>query len=160
SGRIQRGASRLAADLLESLDQERLGGMVKQAIGNRLRTIDLAPMLGQALQGAMAEDRHVPLIDGLIRQAARLLDANQHLIRDMVHERAGTILRWTGLDETLANAIIDGLYKLILDMAGDTRHPVRARIEEALQKLAFDLQFDARTQARVETIKEELLANP
>jgi hypothetical protein len=36
-GRMREGASRLLADLLESLDQERLGGMVKSAVAARLR---------------------------------------------------------------------------------------------------------------------------
>ena len=117
SGRIGTGASRLAADLLDSLDQERLGGMAKSAIAGRLRAIDIAPLLGQALGAAMANGRHLPLLDGMIRWAARILEANEHMIHAMVHERSGTLMRWTGLDETLANKIIAGLDGLMLDMA-------------------------------------------
>src|SRR3569623_3031022 len=45
-GRLRLGAARLAADILASLDQKRLGGMVRGAMGQRLRALDVAPLLG------------------------------------------------------------------------------------------------------------------
>ncbi len=159
-GRLQRGASRLAADLLEAFDQKRLGGMVKSTIGQRLRGLDIAPLLGQALEAAIAKDRHLPLLNGIIHWAGRTLSANEPMIRAMVHERAGSIMRWTGLDETLANKIIDGLDQMLFDMAEDPGHSLRAKAEEGLAKLAFDLQFDDQMRVRVETFKLEMIDNP
>jgi uncharacterized membrane-anchored protein YjiN (DUF445 family) len=78
----------------------------------------------------------------------------------MVHERAGGLMRWTGLDETLANKIIAGLDGLIRDMAKDPDHPLRAKADEGLAQLAHDLQFDETMRARVEAFKAELLDNP
>lgn len=159
-GRLGTGASRLAADLLESLDQERLGGMVKGAIAVRLRAVEIAPLFGKALEAAIASDRHVPMLDGMIRWASRILLHNEHLIREMVHAKAGGIMRWTGLDETLANKIIDGLHKLIDEMATDPAHPLRAKAEEGLATLALDLQHKAELRAKVEAFKTEMLDNP
>jgi uncharacterized membrane-anchored protein YjiN (DUF445 family) len=159
-GRFKAGASRLVADMLGSLDQERLGGMVKSAISSRIRDLDLAPLLGQALSAAIANDRHLPLLDGIIRWGGKTLLHNEDLLRDMVHKRAGSILRWTGLDENLANAIIDGLHKMLDDMATDPVHPLRAKAEEGLAHLAIDLQDDPKMQARVNAIRDELLENP
>jgi uncharacterized membrane-anchored protein YjiN (DUF445 family) len=158
-GRIRDTGTRLVADVMEALDPERLGGMVKEAIDRRMRAVDLAPMLGQALQAAIAKDRHIPVLEGLIRWAAKTLDANDHLIRQMIHDRAGSILRWTGLDETLADKIIDGLMRLLDDMAADAGHPVRMRAEDGLARLAEDLQFDPVMQRRVAEIRDELLDN-
>src|SRR3954465_4051745 len=45
-GRLRQGGSRLIADLLESLDQERLGGMVKTAVATRMRSLEVSPLLG------------------------------------------------------------------------------------------------------------------
>ncbi|WP_184088270.1 DUF445 domain-containing protein [Sphingomonas xinjiangensis] len=159
-GRLRAGIGRLAADMLESLDQERLGGMAKQALANRLRALEIAPLLGRALEAAMAGDRHRPLLDGAIRWAAKVLEANEHLIRAMVHERSGAVMRWTGLDETLANKIIDGLSKLIAAMAEEPDHPLRTKAEEGLAQFAYALQNDADKRARVEAFKNELLDNP
>ncbi|WP_239026064.1 DUF445 domain-containing protein [Sphingomonas paeninsulae] len=160
TGRMRDGASRLVAHMIGSLDQERLGGMVKGAISARIRSLDLAPLLGQALSAAIAEHRHMPLLDGLIRWAGKTLLHNDALIRDMVHKRAGSIMRWTGLDETLSSAIVTGLQKMLDDMANDPEHPLRAKAEEGLQKLAADLQFDERMRERVAGFRDEILENP
>jgi uncharacterized membrane-anchored protein YjiN (DUF445 family) len=159
-GRLRQGASRLIADLLESLDPDRLGGMVKAGLRQRIRSLNIAPLLGQALEAAMRDGRHRPLLDGIVKWAAKILDANEHLVREMVHEKSGKILRWTGLDENLANAIIGGLHRLIAEMAADPAHPLRAKAEEGLAKLARDLQSNRRMQERVARIRDELVDNP
>jgi uncharacterized membrane-anchored protein YjiN (DUF445 family) len=123
--RIRAGASRLIADIFESLD----------------------------------DDRHVPMLEAAIRWTARALDANEQLIRDMVHKKANWVLKLAGLDTKLADAIIDGLRKLTVEMSTDPAHPVRVKIEEALAQLANDLQTKPETRERVETIKDQLLDN-
>ena len=157
--RIRAGASRLIADMFESLDDERLGGIVKGAIAARLRKTEVSPLLGHALASAINEDRHVPMLEAAIRWMARALDANEPLIRDMVHKKANWVLKLAGLDAKLADAIIDGLRKLTVEMSTDPAHPVRIKVEEALAQLANDLQTRPETRERVETIKEQLLDN-
>jgi uncharacterized membrane-anchored protein YjiN (DUF445 family) len=157
--RIRAGASRLIADIFESLDDERLGGIVKGAISARLRKSEISPLLGHALASAINEDRHVPMLEAAIRWTARALDANETLIRDMVRKKANWVLKLAGFDEKLANAIIDGLRKLTAEMSTDPAHPVRVKIEEALVQLANDLQTRRETRERVETIKDQLLDN-
>ena len=159
-GRLRQGASRLVADILDALDQERLGGMVKGAVAARIEALKVSPILGQAIEAAMKEGRHMPLQQGMINWAAETLAANEHIIREMVHERAGKLLRWTGLDENVAEAIINGLHKLLFDMADDPDHPLRAKVNEAFANLAFDLQHDKEMQAKVESWKAEILRNP
>ncbi|MBY0520160.1 MAG: DUF445 domain-containing protein, partial [Sphingomonas sp.] len=139
-GRLGRGAARLFADLLDAFDQQRLGGMVKTTIGNRLRALEIAPLLGQALEAAIAHDRHIPLLNGMIRWGATML--------------------WTGLDETVANKIIDGLDQMLGDVGDDPDHPLRAKAEEGLAQLAVDLQTDATMRARVQALKLEVIDNP
>jgi uncharacterized membrane-anchored protein YjiN (DUF445 family) len=157
--RIRAGASRLIADVFESLDDERLGGIVKGAISTRLRKMEVAPLLGHALASAINDDRHVPMLEAAIRWTARALDANEQLIRDMVRKKANWVLKLAGLDTRLADAIINGLRKLTAEMSTDPAHPVRLKIEEALAQLANDLQTKPETRERVEAIKEQLLDN-
>ena len=157
--RIRAGASRLIADIFESLDDERLGGIVKGAISTRLRNAEVSPLLGHALASAINEDRHVPMLEAAIRWTARALDANEQLIREMVHKKANWVLKLAALDTKLADAIIDGLRKLTVEMSTDPAHPVRIKVEEALAQLANDLQMRPETRERVEAIKEQLLDN-
>ena len=157
--RIRAGASRLIADIFESLDDERLGGIVKGAVASRLRRTEISPLLGHALASAINEDRHVPMLEAAIRWTARALDANEQLIREMVRKKANWVLKLAGLDAKLADAIIDGLRKLTVEMSTDPAHPVRLKIEEALAQLANDLQSRPETRERLETIKAQLLDN-
>lgn len=158
--RMRAGAANLFADILQSLDPDQLGGLVKSGLRNQLDRIDAAPLLGQLLTAAIADKRHLPVIESLIRWAGVTLEANETLVRGIIHERANALVRWTGLDEKLANAIIDGLYRMLAECMVNPDHPLRRKVEEGLDVLADKLLHDTEMQARVEAMKAELLANP
>ncbi len=158
-GRLRLGASRIIADGLGALDQQRLGGMVKSAIADRLRELDVAPLLGQALQAALAEGRHQPLLDAMVKWGSKTLELNEHLIHQMVHDNSNAIVRFTGLDESISNRIVAGLSKLLSEMAVDETHPLRIRVEEGVAKMALDLQHDPEVKAKVARVRDELLEN-
>jgi uncharacterized membrane-anchored protein YjiN (DUF445 family) len=160
SGRFRLGASRMLADMLAAFDQNRLGGMVKSGLADQIRKLDAAPLLGQVLDAAIRDGRHLPLLDGIVVWAAKVLDENDYMIRFMVHDRANAVLRWTGLDDKLADAIVTGLQKLLSEMASDPAHPFRAKAEEGLADLAQKLQHDPEMQARVARIRDEMIENP
>ena len=159
-GRLRAGAASLLGDVLESLDKDQLGAMVKQGLSRQLEKLDLAPLLGQLLTAAIADQRHLPVIESFIRRAALTIEDNEDLVRAIIHDRAGGMMRWTGLDEKLANAVLDGLYKLLAETLVMPDHPLRGRIIEGIDLLAHDLLHDAAMQARVQRLKGEVLANP
>ncbi len=159
-GRIGAGAVGLLAEMLESLDPERLGNQVRAGLARQAERIDLAPLLGSLLAAAIADGRHRPLIDGAARWAGMALEQNEELVRKMIHERANALLRWTGLDERLANSVLDGLYRLLAEVLVNQEHPLRLTVEESLGKLAHDLQHDPETREKVEAAKRDILANP
>ena len=158
--RIRAGAAELLAEILESLDPERLGGQVKAGLKSQLDRLEVAPLLGQMLEAAIADKRHLPLIESLLRWAGTALEANEDLVREMIHRRANALLRLTGLDERLANSVLDGLYKLLAECIVDPDHPLRRKVEEGLEALARDLSHDPAMREKVERMKRELLDNP
>jgi len=158
-GRLREGASRLVADVLEALDQERLGGMVKGAVANWLRTVEVAPMLGQSIEAAINDKRHVPVLDALIVWLGRLIDSKEELIHELVHKNANWFMRLTGLDERVFEKIMDGLRNLSFEMAVDEKHPLRLSMEEGLATLAVRLREEPELRARVEEWKTDLIAN-
>ena len=160
SSRITGGAAELFAEVLESLDPDRLGNQVRSGMAAQFAKIDVSPLAGRMLEGAIADRRHLPLIDGMIRWAGLTLEDNEETVRDIIRSRANSVLRWTGLDERISGSVLDGLYKLLAEVLVDPDHPLRHKIEEGLEKLAQDLQHDEETRERVETIKRDLLENP
>jgi len=159
-GRLWRGAARMLEGMFEALDPDRFGTMVKGALADRLRAFDAAPLVGEALDAAIAEDRHIPLLDEAVVWVARLVAANEDIVRRMVHDRSGSILRWTGLDSTISDKIIDALDRLLSELAEDPRHPLRLKIEESLRDLADRLRNDPAMRARVHELKAGILDNP
>lgn len=160
SSRLRDGAAELAAQVLGSLDRDRLGNQVRGGLFRQIDKLEVSPLLGQMLNTTIADQRHMPVIDSLVRWAGLTLEDNEGLLRDMIHRRANAVLRWTGLDETLANSVLDGLYKLLAEVIVDPQHPLRGKIEEGLAKLAQDLQNDPELRGRVERMKSELVGNP
>jgi len=158
--RIREGAAGLLAELLESLDPERLGSQVRAGLARQAERIEVSPLLGSALEATIAEGRHRPLLDSLIRWIGHTLEKNEDMVRAVIHSRANAVLRWTGLDERLANSVLDGLYRLLAEVLVDPEHPLRKTIEESLAKLAHDLAHDPELRQKVEAAKREILANP
>ncbi|EDL49875.1 DUF445 domain-containing protein [Erythrobacter sp. SD-21] len=158
--RVRVGAGELAVEVLESLDPERLGTQVRAGLAAQIEKLEIAPLLGGMLEAMIEDGRHKALIDKIIRWAGLVLEDNEEMVREMVHRRANAVLRFTGLDERLANSVIDGLYKLLAEVLVDPEHPLRDKIEEGLEELAKGLREDPEMQARVERLKVELLNNP
>lgn len=158
--RIRAGAAEMVAEVLESLDPERLGAQVKSGLKAQADRLEISPMLGQMLEATIADKRHLPLLENLLRWAGHALEANEDLVRSMIHQRANALLRLTGFDERLANSVLDGLYKLIAECIVDPDHPLRRKVEEGLEQIAHDLSNDPEMRAKVERIKQEVLDNP
>lgn len=160
SSRITGGAAELLAEVLESLDPDRLGNQVRTGLASQLSKIDMSPLIGRMLESAIADRRHLPLIDGFVRWAGLTLEDNEETVRDIIHTRVAGVLRWAGLDKTISANVLDGLYKLLAEVLVDPDHPIRGKVEEGLEKLAHDLQHDPDTRARVEDMKRDLIENP
>jgi uncharacterized membrane-anchored protein YjiN (DUF445 family) len=158
--RFTGGAAGLLADILESLDPERLGRQVRAGLGRQLDRIEVAPLIGNALSAAIADGRHRPMLDSLIRWAGVTLEKNEDFVRSMIQARANAVLRWTGLDHRLANSVLDGLYRLLAEVLIEPEHQLRRTMEEGLASLAHDLVHDPATRAKVEAAKREILNNP
>jgi uncharacterized membrane-anchored protein YjiN (DUF445 family) len=158
--RITSGAAELLAEVLESLDPDRLGNQVRSGLAGQLSKLDIAPLAGRMIETTMADKRHQPLIDGFVRWAGLTIEDNEDTLREMIHHRVAGVLRWAGIDKTISSSVLDGLYKLLAEVLVDPNHPLRGKIEEGLAKLGQDLQHDPETRAKVEEMKRDLIANP
>jgi uncharacterized membrane-anchored protein YjiN (DUF445 family) len=158
--RLRAGLAGLAANALESLEPRALGEQVRHLLARQAGRVELAPLLGHALAAIIAGGRHRPLLDAMIRWLGALLERNEALVRRMVSDRAGSVLRWTGLDERLGNTVVDGLYRMLAELLVDPDHPLRQKVDESLAGLAHDLVHDPALRAKVEAAKARVLADP
>jgi uncharacterized membrane-anchored protein YjiN (DUF445 family) len=159
-GRLRAGLLAVARQLLSALDDAPVSNALRQSAERRLRDLDVATLLAQLIDSAIEGGRHGALVDALLRWLARALAENESYIRAEVRERAGWFARMAGLDEEISDRIIAALRKLLGDMAADPAHPMRMKVTESLTGIAFDLRHDAETRARVEAVRDEILAHP
>jgi uncharacterized membrane-anchored protein YjiN (DUF445 family) len=160
SSRLRAGAADMLAHVLESLDPDRLGNQVRGGLFKQIDKLEVSPLLGQMLGTAIADKRHMPVIESLVRWAGLTLEDNEETVREIIHQRVAGVLRWAGIDKTISSSVLDGLYKLLAEVLVNPDHPLRGKVEEGLAKLGQDLQHDPETRARVEDIKRDLIANP
>ncbi len=160
SGRRTGGFGRFAVQVMDAADNDAISRLVRGGISSSLEKLELAPLLGRILDRSIDEGRLQPVFDSAVSWLARVLDENEFLIRGLVQERTQWLLRVAGIDDRVANALINGSRKLLVDMAADPDHPLRVKVMIALKDLAFDLQYLPETREKVERYKHELIANP
>lgn len=160
AGRVRKGIVTLFRQLAATPAADALGDRVKGGVLKRLEALEAAPLLASAIEAAVRDGRHWPVIDGLIGWALRTVDAEEPALRAMVEERTNWVLKLISVDERVADELLDGLRGFLSDIAADPRHPVRLRAEVAIENFLFDLRHLPETRAQVERIKRDILANP
>ncbi len=160
AGPKKRGFGPLVARIIEALDQKVVGDLVRDAASEKLRGLQLSPIVASGIDATLDKGRHAPLIDGAIKWALRTLDDQESTIRGMVAEQTNWLLRMVNVDTSVSSSLIAGLRRLLWEMGDDPRHPLRLRIEESLRTYAFDLRHFPENQAMVEGFKDDLIANP
>lgn len=150
----------LLAQLLDGLDDPAIGQLVEDVARERLGTMQLSPLVADAVDTMVARGRHEPLVDAAIDWGLATLNDEGPVIRSMVTERTNWLLRLAGADESMSDSMIGAVQRLLVEMRQHPQHPVRQRIVEALKTWAFDLRHFPDSQARVEGYKQDLLANP
>ena len=159
-GPAKRGFGPLIARIIEALDQKVVGDLVRDAASEKLRGLQLAPILASGIDATLDKGSHEPIIDAAVRWALRTLDDQESTIRGIVAERTNWVLRLVNVDNSVSSSLIAGLRRLLWEMGDDPRHPLRLRIEESLRTYAFDLRHLPESQIVVEGFKDDLIANP
>jgi len=156
----RRGFGPLVARVIEALDQKAIGDLVRDIGSSRLRALALSPIVADAVDATLDKGRHEPLLDSALDWGLATLNSQSIAIRGMVAERTNWLLRMISVDERVSDSLIDGLRRLLSEMRHDPYHPLRARVGESLRTWAFDLRHFPETQAKVESFKDDLIANP
>jgi uncharacterized membrane-anchored protein YjiN (DUF445 family) len=155
-----RGAGALIAQLVRLLDEPRIGELVRSGAADRLRRLDIAPIVADAVDSTLDRGRHLPLIAAALDWAMVTLDDQQSTIRGLVKERTNWLLRVIDVDTRVSESIITNVRTLLHEIRNDPDHPLRGKLETALRNWAFDLRHFPEARAPVEAFKADLIDNP
>ena len=141
------------------LSDDEVSDMIERGIASRIRSMQVAPLLGNILAIVTADRRHQELLDEALRLAARAAEQNEAMIRQRIAEESPW---WVPelVDEKIHEKIVGGIERTLAEVAEDPEHPLRVRFDEALERFIDDLRTSPKTIARAEAIKEDALSHP
>lgn len=147
------------ARAVEALPGEQVRGVVQAQALLRLREVKLAPLAGELLDVAAADNRPQELLDAAIRLIAQALHQSHEAIREMVRKESP---RWLplGLRDMIAERMINGIDRLILELEADPDHPMRQRFNRIVVDFITRLKSSPEMALKAEQLKDELLDKP
>ncbi len=155
-----RSVTRVTAHALTSaanvLKDEDVQSFLERTAGDRLRSVQVAPLLGRALRLLTADGRHQELLDEALRLAARATESNDALIREKVQEQSPWWVP-TVVDRRISDRVVTGIGRTLAEVSDNPDHPLRHRFDEAVGNFIDRLQSSPETIARAEAWKDELL---
>jgi uncharacterized membrane-anchored protein YjiN (DUF445 family) len=140
------------------LKDEDVQSFLERTAADRLRGVQVAPLLGRALQLLTADGRHQELLDEALRLAARATEANDTLIREKVQEQTPWWIP-NVVDKRISDRVVTGIGRTLAEVSDDPDHPLRHRFDEAVTNFIDRLQSSPETIAHAEALKEELLGH-
>ena len=157
-----RSVTRATAHALTSaaavLKDDDVQSFLERTAGERLKSVQVAPLLGRALRLLTADGRHQELLDEALQLAARATEANDSLIREKVGEQTPWWIP-TVVDRRISDRVVTGIGRTLSEVSGDPDHPLRHRFDDAVKRFIDRLQTSPETIARAEALKDELLGD-
>lgn len=156
----ERISSQVAGGLaraLEALPADQMQQLISQGAIDRIRAVQVAPVLGRTLALVVEGDRHQELLNQAIGFAAQAVTENRDLIRQKVKASSPWWIPGP-VDERIYQRIVVAIETLLKDITANPAHPVRGRFDHAIRDFVERLEHSPETGARAEALKAEWLS--
>ena len=156
AARVAAETSTLLRALLAVLRDEDVEQVIDNTIVKRIAEPKWGPPIGKVLAELLDEKRHVPLLDMLAERAHQWALGSQETIDKIVLRDSP---QWSPkfVDILLSEKIYRELVEFSWKVRSQPDHEVRQAATRFLVDFAEDLQFDAATIAKAESIKAEIM---
>ena len=129
--------------------------LIKHTVGQQLRTLDLAPPLGRAIEVVTSGQESDMIFDKLVDAAKNYIIANRTQIDEMVDQRS----RWwipRTINRRIAIAIVEGTIDL-LHRLRQRDSEARVQFRAAVASLANELTTSTEIRGKVQRLKNQVL---
>ena len=152
--------TRLIPQLLDSLDEHHVRRLASGDLQEHARYVNIGPLLRQALIMLTAEKRHQMLLDKLLREADEYVTANELQIRQRIHEKTTWLWQRLSMDDKVADGVVTVLREVLAEIGRDPMHPLRLKLDNAIEKLASELATSREYREQIEVHMRKLLNHP
>jgi uncharacterized membrane-anchored protein YjiN (DUF445 family) len=166
---LAKGATRVLADSLDFIDDERVQQLLRAALGNRLESFDLSSSAGSILDTLRKENRHQIVLDDLLNRFAGWLSSDEAQARlakaidDMCAKEYPILIAFIPNRDNFARGagekIVKRINALIQEVNADPDHEIRGKFDSAVTNFIVRLKSDPLLRARVEAVKLEVVHN-
>jgi uncharacterized membrane-anchored protein YjiN (DUF445 family) len=156
---VGKHAAAAVTGLVQVLKDEEVQELIDESIVKRVRSTQVAPVMGKVLTVVTAENRHQELLDAALRLIDRLVDEN----RDALRARISDELPWwvpSPIDDKIYQKIINGVENTLQEVTANPEHPLRGRFNEAMGDFIERLKSSPEMIERGEQLKAEVLEHP
>ena len=150
----------LLPTMLDALDAAPVHVMLREQLASALRRIEMGPLAARVLDALLADERRQALFDELLEQLSGLLAEAEPELRERVHARSAWLLKRLGVDERIADSIMEAAEDALAEVGADPGHPWRLRFFAALDNYIRDLHDAPEYRRRADEWKMALLDHP
>lgn len=144
--------------VFRSLNDQKLQRLVQMMLRRQVREADFAPALATLLAVLRQNGAHHQLFDYVLSAVRHYISSHENRILEVVEQRS----RWwvpRRIDRKVAKEIADGLVSYIDDLK-NRGHEARESLDAAIERLIADLRHDPAHRARINEMRDRLLAAP
>ncbi|RII26893.1 MAG: DUF445 domain-containing protein [Geobacter sp.] len=166
---LARGVTRVLADSLDFIDDERVQKLLRAALSNRIENLDLASSAGTILDTLRKDQRHQVVLDDLLHRFAGWLataEAQARLatsIDDMCTKEYPLLSAFIPNRDQFSRGVGEKVARrmnaFIQEVNADPGHEVRFKFDTAVANFIVRLKSDPVLRNKIEAIKLEVVHN-
>ena len=138
------------------LDDDEVAATIEELLVDKVRTVELTPVLGRALEVALAGGHEQPALDGVLMAIDRAMQDNEDLLKRRIYSESPWWVPETVDDRVLAK-FTGAVHNFVQDVHQTPDHEIRREVSARLGVFAQRLQRDPELRARGEQLKADLL---
>ncbi|MBT8201960.1 MAG: DUF445 domain-containing protein, partial [Acidimicrobiia bacterium] len=156
---VARQAANVLVGVTEALSDAEVQDAIRTGIEERVRSVELTPLLGTVAELAMEGGHHHALVDAALLGLGRAIEDNQEVFRTQLRKESPW---WVPepVDDVVFQKVYDGAQRFIADITADPDHPLRLHVDARARGLIADLKESPELRERGEELKAAFLDHP
>jgi uncharacterized membrane-anchored protein YjiN (DUF445 family) len=147
------------AQAVQTIPESEVRALIQESAVTRLRSMQLAPLLGNLLSVVATDQRHQVLLDEALRLAGEALQKNREEIAARIREESPW---WVpgAVDHAFQRRIETASQRLLDEVKLNPYHPLRLKFDATFRDFVERLKHSPEVIARTEALKSDLLGHP
>lgn len=157
--RLARHLAAGVARTMQTVPDSAVRDLIREAAVGRLKSVQLAPMLGTLLSVVATDRRHQVLLDEALRLAGDVLEKNREELRQRIKEESPWWVP-SAVDHAFQRKLETAFQRMLDEVKLEPYHPLRQKFDTAFGEFVERLKHSPEVSARAEALKSDMLRHP